>query len=75
LAWSFWEDACTHDPYTLTRSLPMVIFHGRRDEVIPVAVSADFARWRAQTVLHCPDSDHGLLDCLPAIVVAIRGLA
>ncbi|NJK59243.1 MAG: alpha/beta fold hydrolase [Oscillatoriales cyanobacterium SM2_1_8] len=75
LAWHFWEDACTHDPHALTRSLPMVIFHGRRDEVIPVSVSADFARWRSQTVLHCPDSDHGLLDCKPAIAAAIQSLA
>ncbi len=74
LAWSFWEDAGTHDPSTLRRSLPIVIFHGRRDEVIPVCVSADFARGRSQTVLHCPDSDHGLLDCLPAIVEAVRAL-
>jgi pimeloyl-ACP methyl ester carboxylesterase len=75
LAWSFWEDACTHDPYTLTRSLPIVIFHGQRDEVVPASVSADFSRGRSQTVLHCPDSDHGLLDCLPAMVEAIQELA
>ncbi len=75
LAWGFWEDAGTHDPYTLTRSLPIVIFHGRRDEVIPVSVSANFAHGRSQTVLHCPDSDHGLLDCLPAMVETIRELA
>ncbi|MGQ9866619.1 MAG: YqiA/YcfP family alpha/beta fold hydrolase [Pseudanabaenaceae cyanobacterium] len=74
LAWSFWEDACTHDPYTLTRVLPVVIFHGQQDKVIPVSVSADFARGRPQTVLRCPDSDHGLLDCLPAIVEAIQAL-
>ncbi|MFQ3679820.1 MAG: YqiA/YcfP family alpha/beta fold hydrolase [Pseudanabaenaceae cyanobacterium] len=72
LAWHFWEDACTHDPYALTRSLPIVIFHGQRDEVIPVTVSADFVRGRSQAVLHCPDSDHGLLDCGPAIAAAVR---
>ncbi len=44
----------------LTRSLPILIFHGIHDEVVPAALSQEFANRRSQVTLKLLDDDHAL---------------
>ncbi len=44
----------------LTRSLPILIFHGLHDEVVPAALSQEFANRRSQVILKLLDDDHAL---------------
>lgn len=44
----------------LTRSLPILIFHGIHDEVVPAALSQEFANRRSQVILKLLDDDHAL---------------
>lgn len=51
----------------LTRPVPTLILHGRRDETIPIAQSWDYARSRPWVELVELDSDHALADVLPEL--------
>jgi pimeloyl-ACP methyl ester carboxylesterase len=54
---------------------PTVVIHGLRDEVIPIAVSRDFAHAHPDRVeLVEVDDDHGLAGSLDRIVAATRDL-
>ena len=56
-------------------SAPTVIVHGLHDQVIPIAVSRDFARaWPDQVELIEVDDDHGLAGSLDRIVAETRRL-
>ncbi len=44
----------------LTRSLPILIFHGIHDEVVPAALSEEFAKARSQVTLKLLNDDHAL---------------
>jgi pimeloyl-ACP methyl ester carboxylesterase len=46
---------------------PTLIFHGRRDDVVPVQNSSQFAAQNPNTTLQVVDSDHELLDSLDEI--------
>lgn len=62
LHYQFVEDAMQYDDVRLQRPIPTLILHGRRDDVIPIAASADFARSRPWVRLIELDSDHALTD-------------
>ena len=66
------KDAMEYEEYPEVRQ-PVLIFHGRRDEVVPVAASEEFARSRSNAELRVFDSDHELLDVLPAMWEQTRG--
>ena len=44
---------------------PALIFHGRRDEVVPAAFAEEFAAGRPNVRLEILESDHELVDQLP----------
>ena len=51
----------------LTRSLPILIFHGIHDEVVPASLSQEFAKARSQVTLKLLDDDHALGKDLESI--------
>ncbi len=55
------EDAAGYEDYPCFHQ-PALIFHGRRDDVVPVGYSEEFARRKPNVRLEVLDSDHELLD-------------
>ena len=62
LHYGFLQDADNYPVTGLRRSLPTLIIHGIRDEVVPIQVSRDYAQQHSQVELIELDSDHGLND-------------
>ncbi len=63
LGYAFYEDALATDAWPpLPPTLPVLILHGRRDDVVPLADSERFAAHHPGARLVPLDSDHGLTD-------------
>lgn len=62
ISYQFAEDAAQYREVDIQRPLPTLIVHGRRDEVIPLQASFDFANDRPWVSLVELDSDHALTD-------------
>jgi predicted esterase len=60
LQFQFFVDAQQYSEDNLTRSLPILIFHGIHDEVVPTVLSKEFANQRSQVILKLSDDDHAL---------------
>ena len=60
LQFQFFVDAQQYSEENLTRSLPILIFHGIHDQVVPAALSEEFAKQRSQVILKLLDDDHAL---------------
>jgi len=71
LGWQFLEDARRYEAEPAILQ-PCLIFHGVRDDVVPVQVSRQFARTRTNCRLYEADSDHELRDQVDAIWEAAR---
>ena len=68
LGYGFLEDARTTDALpALPPSLPVLVLHGRRDEVVPLADSEAFATSHPGARLVILDSDHALNDATEAL--------
>jgi predicted esterase YcpF (UPF0227 family) len=67
LHFNFFVDAQKYSDEKLTRSLPILIFHGIYDDVVPAALSEDFAKMRSQVTLKLLDDDHALGKDLDSI--------
>jgi len=50
---------------------PALIFHGAKDDVVPVAYSQEFAASHPNATLEIVDSDHGLTDALEYVTPKI----
>jgi pimeloyl-ACP methyl ester carboxylesterase len=61
LGYGLIEDAARYEDYP-GASQPTLIFHGSRDDVVPVETSRAFARGRENVRLEVLESDHELLD-------------
>ncbi len=59
----------------LAPPLPLQIFHGQHDEVVPFAVSAEYAAAHLGVTLHAVADDHGLAASVAAIVACTKALA
>jgi pimeloyl-ACP methyl ester carboxylesterase len=68
LAWGLIEDARTHAALTKAPACPVLIFHGRRDDVVPCTLSETFARDNPHVRLELLDDDHSLLASVPRIL-------
>jgi len=64
----FWEDVRRVDVGLPEVRVPTLIFHGVRDDVVPVAGSRAFAAGRADVTLVELDDDHQLVASLPALL-------
>jgi uncharacterized protein len=60
-------DAAQYEDFPDFRQ-PALIFHGRRDDIVPVEYSQEFAAGRSNVTLEVVDSGHDLLDVLDDIV-------
>ena len=67
LQFQFFADAQNYSEEKLTRSLPMLIFHGVHDDVVPAALSEEVAKKRSQVTLKLLDDDHALGNDLDSI--------
>ncbi|MBE8998546.1 alpha/beta hydrolase [Nostoc sp. LEGE 12447] len=72
LSYDFVIDAAQYQEKFLQRSIPTLILHGKKDEVIPIEASRDFSRCRSGVELVELDSDHALGDVMENIWQAIR---
>ena len=62
MGFDLYADALKHPPFPVVTQ-PTLIFHGTRDDVVPVELSEYFAAGReAHVQLHRFDSDHELVD-------------
>ena len=60
LHFQFFVDAQNYSEEKLTRSLPILIFHGIQDEVVPASLSEEFMKRRSQVTLRLLNDDHAL---------------
>ena len=60
LHFQFFVDAQNYSDEKLTRSLPILIFHGIQDEVVPASLSEEFMKRRSQVTLRLSNDDHAL---------------
>ncbi len=67
LAYNFVLDAQQYLQTEFQRSLPTLIFHGVKDDVVPIELSRQYAKDRSTVDLIELDSDHGLGNVLPQI--------
>ncbi|MEH1815924.1 MAG: YqiA/YcfP family alpha/beta fold hydrolase [Nostoc sp.] len=72
LSYDFVTDAAQYQEKLLQRPLSTLILHGKKDEVIPVEASRDFARSRPWVQLIELDSDHALGNVMEEIWQAIH---
>ncbi|MEH2180764.1 YqiA/YcfP family alpha/beta fold hydrolase [Nostoc sp.] len=72
LSYNFVTDAAQYQEKLLQRSISTLILHGKKDEVIPIKASRDFARSRPWVELIELDSDHALGNVMEEIWQAIR---
>ncbi|MGV0103782.1 Alpha/beta hydrolase [Nostoc sp. DSM 114160] len=72
LSYDFVIDAAQYQEKLLQRPIPTLILHGKKDEVIPVEASRDFARSRPWVQLIELDSDHALSNVMEEIWQAIH---
>jgi uncharacterized protein len=72
LSYQFVTDLAQYDDHCLQHPLPTLILHGRRDDVIPIQASRDFAATRPWVELIELDSDHALGDVQAEIWQIIR---
>lgn len=67
LAYSFVEDAQQYDETQLNAPTPTLILHGRKDEVIAIQASREYAAERPWVTLVELDSDHSLSNVQPTL--------
>lgn len=68
VGFQLYTDALKHAAYPeVAPATPVLIFHGRRDDVVPVELSERFAAGRANVRLRILDSDHELVDSTEVI--------
>ncbi len=67
LSYQFVIDGKNYDETGLKRPIPTLIFHGKKDSVIPIKYSYEYAKSRTWINLIELDSDHGLTDKIEEI--------
>ncbi|MBN3957703.1 YqiA/YcfP family alpha/beta fold hydrolase [Nostoc sp. NMS8] len=72
LSYDFVIDAAQYQEKLLQRPIPTLILHGKKDEVIPIEASREFARSRPWVELVELDSDHALGNVMEEIWQAIH---
>ncbi len=67
LHYQFLEDLRTYQNSQLQKTIPTLILHGIKDDVISVTASREYSQNRPWVKLKELDSDHSLTDVLPII--------
>lgn len=71
LGYGLMEDSAGYEEEPDVRQ-PMLIFHGVKDEVVPIGVSEQFAAGRGNVELRRMDSGHELTDVLEEMWAVVR---
>jgi hypothetical protein len=66
VGWGLMKDARGYEEEPDVRQ-PALVFHGVKDDVVPVEASRSFAEGRTNVALHELDSDHELIDVVETI--------
>jgi len=61
LKYGFWEDLLTHDTSPRRLPGPLLVFHGRNDEVVPHELTERLAALNPDAEVHFVDDGHDLL--------------
>jgi pimeloyl-ACP methyl ester carboxylesterase len=64
IRYQLYEDALAYEPFPQVIQ-PVLIFHGRNDDVVPVELSREFSRRHRHVGVREVDSDHELINVLP----------
>ncbi len=75
--YGLYEDALKYDAFAAYLDFPILVFHGRRDDVVDPALVEAFARSRPNVTLRMLDDDHQMvasLDQIWAETAAFLGL-
>jgi len=64
-------DMARYDTFGVTVNTPILLIHGRQDEVVDYTNSVRFAQARPYVSLHLIVADHALTDVLPQITTMI----
>lgn len=72
IGWALMEDALNYEDEPAVPQ-PTLIFHGVRDDVVPVDVSRAYARTRTSALLCEVDSDHELMSAFEEVWSGARG--
>jgi pimeloyl-ACP methyl ester carboxylesterase len=72
LRFAFMEDVRRFDVDALDVSLPILVYQGRRDQLVDVPTVERWAAARPNVDLHLLDDDHQLLSSLPAMWAGMR---
>ncbi|MDV3350905.1 alpha/beta fold hydrolase [Leptolyngbyaceae cyanobacterium CCMR0082] len=72
LHYDFLTDAQRYPDSQLKKSIPTLILHGQRDEVIAEDASRLYAQHRPWVTLQSLDTDHGMADAMEDIWIAIQ---
>lgn len=67
LKYKFFEDLQQYDTKNFTRQINCLIFHGRKDDVVPIEVSYDYINRNQLATLVVLNDDHSLLRNLEVI--------
>lgn len=60
IGWELWEDAGRYDSTAVCLDIPILLFQGTRDEVVPPSAAIAFAEGRPNVRLRLLDDDHQL---------------
>ncbi|MFN7919345.1 MAG: YqiA/YcfP family alpha/beta fold hydrolase [Bryobacteraceae bacterium] len=63
VGWQLYQDSLAYQAYPAVPQ-PALVIHGRKDDVVPLEVSEEFARRNASAKLVAVDSGHELTDVL-----------
>lgn len=72
VGWQLMEDARRFEPYPRVTQ-PALIYHGRRDDVVPVEVSREFAARNPNAMLRVVESGHELTDVTETLWEGVCG--
>lgn len=71
LAYSFLEDARSHEPFPEV-GVPAKVLHGTNDESVAPELSVRFAKGKSNVSLEWYDTDHQMLDVIDKLWISIR---
>ena len=71
LAYSFLEDARSHEPFPDV-GIPMKVLHGTNDESVAPELSVRFAKGKSNVSLEWYETDHQMLDVIDKLWISIR---
>jgi pimeloyl-ACP methyl ester carboxylesterase len=72
LGWTFFEDARRYDPFERCLNLPMLVYQGRRDDLVDPGMVKRWVDRQPHATLHLLDDDHQLASSLDVMWDGMR---